>query len=51
MNFERLKRLAKESKNYESFEIEAIKWLRWYKIPKDWTRKTLKDFYLREIYL
>lgn len=43
----RLRKLAYESSTYREFESETLRWLWWYEIPKDWTKRHLLEFYFK----
>jgi hypothetical protein len=43
----RLMSLVKRSNGISEFVDTVIRFLKWYDIPSTWTKKDLRDFYLR----
>lgn len=44
----RLTKAAKAATSYEAFELEVLRFLRWYQVPREWTRASLKAFYQQQ---
>jgi len=42
----RIFKLINKVKSYKEFEAIVIKYLKWYEIPKTWTKVDLKAFYI-----
>ena len=49
MNNKRLLRAVKLSKSYAQFEHRVIQFLKWYDVPKTWTKKDIEVFYFKEV--